>query len=130
VACTWTSNKFPERVPHGGVLIRFFLGRAGREEVVRATDDALRRLVRAELAAVHGITAEPLFWRIARWPQGLPQYTVGHRDRLDRIDIQLSRLPGLFLAGASYRGVGIPDCIASGWQAAGAAVARAREFVA
>jgi len=130
VACTWTSNKFPERVPHGGVLIRYFLGRAGREEVVRATDDALRRLVRAELAAVHGITAEPLFWRISRWPQALPQYTVGHRDRLDRIGIQLSRLPGLYLAGASYRGVGIPDCIASGWQAAGAAVARAREFVA
>jgi oxygen-dependent protoporphyrinogen oxidase len=130
VACTWTSNKFPERVPQGGVLIRFFLGRAGREEVVRATDDGLRRLVRAELAAVHGITAEPSFWRIFRWPDALPQYTVGHRDRLDRIGIRLGRLPGLFLAGASYRGVGIPDCIASGWQAAGAAVARARELVA
>jgi protoporphyrinogen/coproporphyrinogen III oxidase len=130
VACTWTSNKFPERVPDDGVLIRFFLGRAGREDVVGATDGGLKRLVRAELAAVHGITAEPRFWRIFRWPRALPQYTVGHRDRLDRIGIRLARLPGLFVAGASYRGVGIPDCITSGWDAAGAAVARARELVA
>jgi oxygen-dependent protoporphyrinogen oxidase len=130
VACTWTSNKFPERVPDGGVLIRFFLGRAGSDAVVGADDDDLRRLVRAELAEVHGITDRPLFWRIFRWPDALPQYTVGHGGRLDRIAGRLERLPGLFLAGASYRGVGIPDCVASGWQAAGAAVSRARELVA
>jgi oxygen-dependent protoporphyrinogen oxidase len=130
VACTWTSNKFPGRVPDNGVLIRFFLGRAGREEVVEASDDGLRRLVRAELAAAHGITAEPALWRIYRWPRGLPQYTIGHRDRLDRIGIGLARMPGLFVAGASYRGVGIPDCIASGWSAADAAVTRAQELVA
>jgi oxygen-dependent protoporphyrinogen oxidase len=130
VACTWTSNKFPERVPEGGVLIRYFLGRAGSEAVVDAFDDDLRRLVRTELAEVHGITARPLFWRIFRWPNALPQYTVGHRGRLDRIGKRLERLPGLFLAGASYRGVGIPDCVKSGWDAAGAAVSRARELVA
>lgn len=130
VACTWTSNKFPERVPDDGVLIRFFLGRAGREDIVRAGDDAIREVVRRELRAVHGITAEPRFWRIYRWPDALPQYTVGHRDRLDRIGLRLARLPGLLVAGASYRGVGIPDCVASGWAAADAAAMRARELVA
>jgi oxygen-dependent protoporphyrinogen oxidase len=130
VACTWTSNKFPERVPDGGVLIRFFLGRAGAEAVASAPEDEIRRLIRDELRAVHGITAEPSFWRVYRWPRALPQYTVGHRDRLDRIGICLGRLPGLFLAGASYRGVGIPDCIASAWTAADSAAVRTRELVA
>jgi oxygen-dependent protoporphyrinogen oxidase len=130
VACTWTSNKFPARVPEGGVLLRFFLGRAGQETVPRDRDEALRCIVRDELAAVHGITGEPLFWRIFRWPDALPQYTVGHRARLDVIATRLRQVPGLHLAGASYRGVGIPDCVASGWAAADAAVERARELVA
>ena len=130
VACTWTSNKFPARVPADGVLLRFFLGRAGREEPAFASDDEIRRLVRAELAAVHGITAEPTLWKIHRWPRGLPQYTVGHLDRLAAIDRQIAALPGLLLAGASYRGVGIPDCIKSGWAAADAAAAHVGTMVA
>jgi len=123
VACTWTSNKFPARVPEHGVLLRFFLGRAGREEPAFASDDEVRRLVRDELAAVHGITAEPSLWRIHRWPRGLPQYTVGHLERLARIERRVAGLPGIVLAGASYRGVGIPDCIQSGWAAADSAMA-------
>ncbi len=118
VACTWTSNKFPARVPADGVLLRFFVGRAGREESLAGDDEALRALVRAELRAVHGITSEPALWRIYRWPRGMPQYTVGHPARLARIERRVAALPGLALAGASYRGVGIPDCIASGWRAA------------
>jgi oxygen-dependent protoporphyrinogen oxidase len=118
VACTWTSNKFPARVPADGVLLRFFVGRAGREEPPAGDDEALRALVRAELRAVHGITSEPALWRIYRWPRGMPQYTVGHPARLARIERRVAALPGLALAGASYRGVGIPDCIASGWRAA------------
>jgi oxygen-dependent protoporphyrinogen oxidase len=98
--------------------------------VASAPEDEIRRLIRDELRAVHGITAEPSFWRVYRWPRALPQYTVGHRDRLDRIGICLGRLPGLFLAGASYRGVGIPDCIASAWTAADSAAVRTRELVA
>ena len=129
VACTWTSNKFPARVPEDGVLLRFFLGRAGREGPAFASDDDVRQLVRDELAAVHGITAEPSLWRIHRWPQGLPQYTVGHRDRLAGIERRLAGLPGLLLAGASYRGVGIPDCIQSGWTAADAAAAHIETLV-
>jgi oxygen-dependent protoporphyrinogen oxidase len=130
VACTWTSNKFPARVPADGVLLRFFLGRAGREEPALASDHEIRGLVRRELEAVHGITAEPSLWRVFRWPRGLAQYTVGHLDRLDLIERRLAGLPGLLLAGASYRGVGIPDCIKSGWTAADAAGAHVESLVA
>jgi len=129
VACTWTSNKFPARVPERGVLLRFFLGRAGREEPAFASDDDVRRLVRDELAAVHGITAEPSLWRIHRWPRGLPQYTVGHLERLARIERRAAALSGIVLAGASYRGVGIPDCIQSGWAAADRAVEHIQTLV-
>ncbi|MDO8666785.1 MAG: FAD-dependent oxidoreductase, partial [Gemmatimonadales bacterium] len=120
VACTWTSNKFPARVPEDGVLLRFFVGRAGREDAAAGDDEALKALVQAELAAVHGITVEPALWRIYRWPKGMPQYTVGHRERLARIEQRVGTMPRLALAGASYRGVGIPDCIASGSAAADA----------
>lgn len=118
VACTWTSNKFPARAPQDAVLLRFFVGRAGHESAEAYDDEAFQALVRAELARMLGITREPELWRIHRWPRGMPQYIVGHRDRLSRIDERLARLPGLALAGASYRGVGIPDCITSGWSAA------------
>ena len=123
VACTWTSNKFPARVPEGGVLIRFFLGRAGNEAVAQAADDEIKRLIRGELALLHGITTEPARWHIYRWPNGIPQYTLGHERRLARIETAAARYPGLLLAGASYRGVGIPDCITSGRAAADRAVA-------
>lgn len=130
VACTWTSHKFPSRVPAQAVLLRFFVGRAGREAPAFASDAEIRELVRDELRAVHGIAAEPTFWRVYRWPKGLPQYAVGHLERLAAIERRLGDLPGLVLAGASYRGVGIPDCIQSGWTAAEAAVAHADTLVA
>lgn len=124
VACTWTSHKFPGRAPEGAVLLRFFIGRAGREDVVHRDDGHLKALVRAELAGVLGVTAEPALWRIHRWPNGMPQYTVGHGERLARMDRCAAMLPGLALAGASYRGVGIPACIASGREAADRVAAR------
>lgn len=118
VACTWTSNKFPDRVPAGGVLIRFFIGRAGHEDVVDGPDGALVDMARAELAQLFGVTAAPAFTRVFRWRNSMPQYVVGHPARLERIARLLASHPGLLLAGASYRGVGIPDCISSGWAAA------------
>jgi oxygen-dependent protoporphyrinogen oxidase len=118
VACTWTSNKFPDRVPAGGVLVRFFLGRAGQEEIVEANDATLVGVAREELARLFDITTEPSLSRVYRWPRGMPQYHVGHRARLDRIERLATRLPGLLLAGSAYRGVGVPDCITQGWAAA------------
>lgn len=122
VAGTWTSNKFPERVPLAGTLVRFFLGRAGHEGVTDQADDQLIALARTELRRLCGVTATPALARVYRWPRSMPQYVVGHLERLERLDQLLRGAPGLLLAGASYRGVGIPDCVASGWAAAGSAL--------
>lgn len=129
VACTWTSNKFPHRVPDDNVLIRYFLGRAGDESVVQASDEEIRHVVRAELERLYGITVEPKRWCIYRWPQGIPQYTLGHGNRLARIEAAAAQHPRLLLAGASYHGVGIPDCIVSGRGAADRALAACQQAV-
>ena len=122
LACTWTSTKFPHRAPEGYGLIRAFIGRAGDDDVLKRTDEELLQMVRDELHDVLGITAEPLLYRIFRWPQAMPQYTLGHLDRVAVIDQQLAEHPGLYVAGNAYRGIGLPDCIASGEAAAAAAL--------
>ena len=122
LACTWTSTKFPHRAPEGYGLIRAFIGRAGDDESINLPDEKLLQMVRDELRAVLGITAAPMLQRIFRWPQAMPQYTLGHLDRLAVIDRQLIDHPGLFVAGNAYRGIGLPDCIASGELAAASAV--------
>jgi oxygen-dependent protoporphyrinogen oxidase len=123
LACTWTSTKFPHRAPDGWGLIRAFIGHAAqeKEDVLASDDAALVGLVRDELRAVLGVTAAPHLARVFRWPQAMPQYTVGHLERLATIDARLAQLPGVFVAGHAYRGVGVPDCIQSGEQAAEAA---------
>lgn len=118
LACTWTSTKFPHRAPDGYGLIRAFIGRAGDDEVIKRSDEELLAMVRDELREVLGITAAPIVQRIFRWPKAMPQYTLGHLDRLAVIEQRLAQHPGLFVAGNAYRGIGIPDCIASGEQAA------------
>ena len=127
LACTWSSNKWDGRAPADLPLIRVFLGRYGGRDVTELPDDELLGAARDELRLL-GIDAEPRLTRIHRWPRGMPQYTLGHPDRLARIDAALELHPGLELAGAAYRGVGIPDCIDSGERAA-AAVARALQAV-
>jgi len=118
LACTWTSTKFPHRAPEGFGLIRAFVGRAGQEGALDVDDDDLLKLVRDELRRALGITTPPVLHRIFRWPKAMPQYTLGHLDRLTVIDQRLAVHPGLFVAGNAYRGIGIPDCIASGEAAA------------
>lgn len=114
LACTWTSQKWPGRAPLGRVLLRVYLGRYGEEDVTQYDDGELIALARQEIAEVNGITANPHLTRIYRWPRALPQYTLGHPGRLAHIDQLLPHYPGLFVAGAAYRGVGIPDCIREG----------------
>jgi oxygen-dependent protoporphyrinogen oxidase len=126
VACTVTSNKFPDRVPPGGVLIRFFIGRAGHENLVEQSESVLVDIARTELAQVLGLSVAPEFTRVFRWRNSMPQYVVGHPARLVRLERLRSAHPGLQLAGASYRGVGIPDCISSGWAAASAVLIAAK----
>ena len=118
MAATWTSTKFPHRAPADAVLIRSFVGGAGRETLVRLDDAALIQLVREELEAILGITAAPLLARVYRWERANPQYLVGHGERVDAMEQLLAPYPGLFLAGSAYRGVGVPDCIHQGSQTA------------
>ncbi len=118
LACTWTSTKFPHRAPEGYGLIRAFIGRAGDDDVIDRSDEELLKMVRDELRDVLGITVGPIVQRIFRWPKAMPQYTLGHLDRLAVIDRRLAQHAGLFVAGNAYRGIGLPDCIASGEQAA------------
>jgi protoporphyrinogen/coproporphyrinogen III oxidase len=117
LACTWTSSKWQGRAPAGKVLLRVFAGRFGSSNVTEDSDRALLKLARNEVRVL-GIKAKPSVTRIHRWLGGMPQYVLGHPERLRRIDTHLAEHPGLALAGAAYRGVGIPDCIASGEEAA------------
>jgi oxygen-dependent protoporphyrinogen oxidase len=123
LACTWTSTKFPHRAPEGYGLIRAFVGRAGQEGALASTDAELLDWVREELRRTLGVIAPPMFHRIFRWPKAMPQYTLGHLDRLATIERRLAAHPGLSVAGNAYRGIGLPDCIASGESAAEKALA-------
>lgn len=127
LACTWSSSKWEGRAPAGRELLRVYLGRFGGRDVTALSDDELVTLAREELRVLE-LDAEPAFVRIHRWPHGMPQYTLGHGERLARIDSALERHPGLALAGAAYRGVGIPDCIHSG-EVAARSIAHALEPV-
>ena len=118
VACTWVSAKWPGRAPAGQLLLRAFIGRDGCEEAAGWPEEDLIRLVREELGEVLGLSAEPTLTRIHRWPRGMPQYSLGHRGRLAQAERCLARHPGLAIAGHSYHGIGIPDCIRSGQRAA------------
>jgi oxygen-dependent protoporphyrinogen oxidase len=123
LACTWSSQKWEGRAPAGDVLVRIYAGRFGGRDLTLDSDDELGVLARAEMALL-GVIAEPALIRIQRWPLGMPQYVLGHLERLGRVDGALAEHPGLAVAGAAYRGVGIPDCIRSG-EAAAVSVVRA-----
>jgi oxygen-dependent protoporphyrinogen oxidase len=123
LACTWTSQKWAARAPDESVLVRVYAGRYGGRDLTQEADAALVALARDELL-LRGIAAEPTLTLVRRWPRGMPQYVLGHPDRLERIDAALAEHPCLAVAGAAYRGVGIPDCIASG-EAAAESVVRA-----
>ena len=118
LACTWTSTKFPHRAPEGYALIRVFIGRTGQEEEIPWDEAGLSEIARDELQHTLGIRAEPLLERIYRWEKAMPQYNLGHPERLERIEKILESYPGLALAGNAYQGIGIPDCIRSGELAA------------
>ena len=122
VACTFVGAKFPNRVPDEIVVMRCFVGGAGQEAVLDFDDQEILRRIRVELHGLLGWTAEPLFTRVARWYKSMAQYTVGHAARLISIREQLAGLPGLFLAGNAYEGIGIPDCIRMGRLAASEAL--------
>ena len=114
LACTWISTKFPHRAPDGYALIRVFVGRAGQESDIPWDEAGLLELAREELQLTLNITAEPLVSWVFIWESAMPQYNLGHPEKLAQIDAALEKHPGLALAGNGYCGIGIPDCIHSG----------------
>jgi oxygen-dependent protoporphyrinogen oxidase len=101
-ACTWVSSKWDGRAPADHVLFRCFVG---------DTDPGADTEALSGLREYMGITAEPLFAKVYRWPDSMAQYHVGHRDRIQQIESRVARHPGLHLLGNAYHGIGIPDCI-------------------
>jgi len=126
MATTWSSSKFPGRAPEGHVLLSSFLGRAGIEAAAQLDDAEMTKVVRAELREVMGISAEPEFAQIFRWPRGMPQYRVGHVDLVNRIEAGVAKVPGIELAGGAYHGIGIGDCLREGAAAADRALEHVR----
>jgi oxygen-dependent protoporphyrinogen oxidase len=98
---------------HGLVHLRTSLGRHGEEATLQRSDDDLVAVSLADLADATGVTAPPVATHVQRWGGGLPQYAVGHLDRVARIHAAVADVPGLALCGAAYDGVGIPAVIAS-----------------
>ncbi len=107
----WCSSIFPDRAPQGFVLWRALCGGVHRAEQVEWDDERLGRAVHEEIKLAMGVTGEPVFRRIVRWPNAIPQYVIGHLDRVARIDTLAAKHAGLFLTGNAYRGVAMADCV-------------------
>ncbi|RDW19916.1 protoporphyrinogen oxidase [Oceanobacillus chungangensis] len=118
-ACTWTDKKWPTTAPDGKVMLRCYVGRASDQSFVNLTDEELTAIVLEDLKGIMGIESEPELTVITRWNKGRAQYNVGHLDRIASVRDRLKEsLPGVYLSGSSYDGMGIPDCIDQGQQAA------------
>jgi oxygen-dependent protoporphyrinogen oxidase len=124
IAGSFSSLKFEGRAPEGFILARVFLGGVLQSEMMKLSDDDMITAAREEFRALLGVTAAPGMTEVQRWPAAMPQYAVGHLDRVAQIEAAASPIPNLFLAGAAYRGVGVPDCVHSGEAAAEAAFER------
>lgn len=118
LACTWTSSKFPHRAPEDCALLRVFVGRAGQEAEILWNEDDLLALAQNELRITLGINRAPLLSKVYVFDRAMPQYNIGHLQRLEKIEKSIARWPWLSLAGAGYHGIGISDCIHSGKNAA------------
>ena len=114
LAATWTSLKWPDRSRAGETLIRCYVGGRGRETILEQDDQPLVDCVRRELETIAGITTTPKYSEIHRWIRGMPQYVLGHQERLGKIKHLLTAWPGIYVTGAGLHGIGIPDCIREG----------------
>jgi protoporphyrinogen/coproporphyrinogen III oxidase len=113
------SSKWPNRAPAGRVLMRGFVGGPRDQEILKRSDEELVEVARDQFVKLIGVKADakPLFARVFRWERGMPQYTLGHLDRVDDIERKCAAVPGLALGGGGYRGVGVPNCLESGEKA-------------
>lgn len=120
MACSFSSVKFAARAPEEQVLLRAFVGGALQHAQLAHTDAEIQQAVRDDLRDLLGITGPPQRISLTRHPEAMPQYHVGHQERVAQITALVQTCPGLYLAGNAYHGVGIPDCIHSGETAAAA----------
>ncbi len=119
LAATFVHNKFPHRAPENRAIVRCFLGGVRDKQILEASEEEILAIVHDELRQIIGLVAEPLFARVYKWKSSMAQYSVGHLERLQRIESLRQKLPGLALAGNGYSGIGVPDCVRSGAEAAG-----------
>ncbi len=119
MAATYSSTKWPGRAPAGRALLRGFVGGPHNQEILKRPDEELVQIVLSEFRDILGLNAfaKPLLTRVFRWHLGMPQYTLGHLERVKLIEDRSAEIPGLALAGGCYKGVGVPNCIESGEQA-------------
>jgi len=118
-ACTWAHLKWPHVAPRGAALLRCYIGGAHDASLVDASDATIIEAVMADLRRLTALRETPAFCQVTRWKHAMPQYSVGHPDRLEQTrKVMAAAFPGVLLAGASYGGVGLPDCIRQGEQAA------------
>ena len=118
LAATFVHNKFPHRAPDDRALLRCFFAGRNAEDVWSLPDYQIIGVVRNELQQILGLRAEPLFARVYKWKSAMAQYGVGHLERLDRMERLRQQLPGVALAGNAYSGIGVPDCVRTGRDAA------------
>ncbi|WP_046214076.1 protoporphyrinogen oxidase [Paenibacillus wulumuqiensis] len=124
-ACTWSSTKWSHTAPSDQTLLRTYIGRAGAEEWTDMSDEQLVQAVRHDLRDLIGFDAEPDLVEISRCYRSMPQYPVGHGELMGRVRASLAaHLPGVLLCGAGYGGIGIPDCVQHGREAAEQIVSR------
>ncbi len=117
-ACTWTHKKWENTTPAGKVLLRAYVGKPEDQAVVSLSDEEIIEIVLHDINKTMRITKEPEFAVVTRWQDMMPQYAVGHKARIQTVRRQVAKqLPGTFIAGSSYEGVGIPDCIGQAEQA-------------
>lgn len=107
----WCSSIYPGRAPEGCVMWRALCGGVHRGEMLDWPDEQLLRTVHAEMKLAMGVTGEPVFSRIIRWHAAIPQYVIGHLDRVARVEQLAAKHPGLFLTGNAYRGIAMGDCV-------------------
>ncbi len=118
IGCTWLSTKWPHLSRSGLTLLRCAVGRAGDERWREFDDAALTAHVHTDLVRTMGVRRAPVEAWVTRWERAIPRYAVGHLDRLRHIEEAMSHLPGILLAGAAYRGVGVTSCISQAKAAA------------
>jgi oxygen-dependent protoporphyrinogen oxidase len=118
LACTFAHRKFLGKTPARKAVLRAFLGGMRNEALAAMSDATLVETVRRELKEILGVQARPEYAQVSRWQRAMAQYAVGHQERMGRIAARVDELPGLYLTGNAYDGIGIPDCIRLGRKAA------------